>query len=52
MAKTRVIEKRESKSRPTNGIVIFEHRGLNQREELICSCKRSALMFRLPGPAT
>ena len=26
MAKTRVVEKRESKSRPTNGIVIFEHR--------------------------
>src|SRR6266849_9809873 len=49
---TRVLEKRESKSRPTNGIVIFEHRGLNQRDELICSCKRSALMFRLPGPAT
>src|SRR5882672_2785784 len=39
---TRVLEKRESKSRPTNGIVIFEHRGLNQRDELICSCKRSA----------
>jgi acyl dehydratase len=48
---TRVLEKRESKSRPANGIVIFEHRGLNQRDELICSCKRSALMFRLPGPA-
>jgi len=28
---------------------IFEHRGLNQRDELICSCKRSALMFRRPG---
>ena len=38
---TRVLEKRESKSRPTNGIVVFEHRGLNQRDELICSCKRS-----------
>jgi len=46
---TRVLEKRESKSRPANGIVIFEHRGLNQRDELICSCKRSALMFRRPG---
>jgi len=48
---TRVLEKRESKSRPTNGIVVFEHHGFNQREEIICSCKRSALMFRLPGPA-
>jgi len=46
---TRVLEKRESKSRPANGIVIFEHRGLNQRDELICSCKRSALTFRRPG---
>jgi acyl dehydratase len=48
---TRVLEKRESKSRPANGIVIFEHRGFNQRDELICSCKRSALMFRLPATA-
>jgi acyl dehydratase len=48
---TWVLEKRESKSRPANGIVIFEHRGFNQRDELICSCKRSALMFRLPATA-
>jgi acyl dehydratase len=47
---TRVLEKRPSKSRPANGIVVFGHRGFNQRDELICSCKRSALMFRLPGP--
>jgi acyl dehydratase len=45
---SRVLEKRESKSRPDNGIVIFEHRGFNQRDELVCSCKRSALMYRLP----
>lgn len=45
---SRVLEKRESKSRPENGIVIFEHRGINQRDELICSCKRSALMYRVP----
>jgi acyl dehydratase len=48
---SRVLEKRESKSRPENGIVIFEHRGLNQRDELICSCKRSALMYRAPKVA-
>jgi acyl dehydratase len=48
---TRVLDKRESKSRPANGIVVFEHRGLNQRDELICACKRTALMFRLPVPA-
>jgi acyl dehydratase len=44
---SRVLEKRESKSRPANGIVILEHCGFNQRDELVCSCKRSALMFRL-----
>jgi acyl dehydratase len=43
-----VLELRESKSRPENGIVIFEHRGFNQRDEVVCSCKRSALMYRLP----
>lgn len=45
---SRVHEKRESKSRPANGIVIFEHVGYNQRGEVVCSCKRSALMLRLP----
>jgi acyl dehydratase len=49
---TRVLEKRESKSRPLNGIVLFEHRGFNQREELGCSCKRTALMHRVNGGAT
>ena len=43
---TTVLEKRDSKSRPEAGIVIFEHRGFNQRDELIGSCERSALMFR------
>ena len=43
-----VLELRESKSRPHNGIVIFAHRGYNQRDELIASCKRSALMLRVP----
>ena len=45
-----VIELRESRSRPQNGIVIFEHRAYNQREELIATCKRSALMLRKPAP--
>ena len=46
-----VVEARDSKSRPTTGIVTFLHRGYNQRGELICSCKRSALMHRTPAPA-
>jgi acyl dehydratase len=43
---TEVIELRDSKSRPRNGIVIFEHRGFNQHNVLVASCKRSALMLR------
>jgi acyl dehydratase len=43
-----VVEKRESKSRPDNGVVIFRHTGFNQRDEVIATCLRSALMFRLP----
>ncbi len=46
---TEVSELRESKSRPQNGIVIFTHRGYNQRNELIASCKRSGLMLRKPA---
>jgi acyl dehydratase len=44
-----VIETRESKSRPQNGIVVFAHRAYNQRDELVGSCKRSALMLRRPA---
>jgi acyl dehydratase len=43
-----VLEVRESRSRPDNGIVIFAHRGLNQRDEVVMTCKRSALMLRKP----
>ena len=45
---SQVVDIRPSKSRPDNGIVIFEHRGYNQRQELVASCKRSALMLRKP----
>jgi acyl dehydratase len=41
-----VLELRESRSRPDNGIVIFEHRAYNQNNDLVASCKRSALMLR------
>src|SRR5436305_15000205 len=46
---TEVVELRDSRSRPQNGIVIFEHRGYNQRNELVITCKRSALMMRRPA---
>ena len=35
---------RESKSRPTAGIVTWAHRSFNQRGELVCECTRSALL--------
>lgn len=44
-----VVEIRESKSRPNNGIVIFEHRAYNQKDELVAVCKRSGLMLRKPA---
>ncbi len=46
---TEVLELRESRSRPSNGIVIFEHRAYNQRDTLVGICKRSALMLRKPA---
>jgi acyl dehydratase len=48
-AETKVVALRESKSRPTQGIVTFEHKGFNQRDELICVCRRVALMLRRPA---
>jgi len=43
---TEVLELRDSKSRPENGIVIFAHRAYNQHDELVGECRRSALMHR------
>jgi len=48
-AQTEVVTKRESRSRPTQGIVTFIHRGLNQRDEVVCECKRLALMMKAPA---
>ncbi|HEY4029298.1 MAG TPA: MaoC family dehydratase [Caulobacteraceae bacterium] len=41
---TTVIETRASRSRPGAGIVVFEHRAYNQKGELVCQGRRSALM--------
>lgn len=46
---SRVLEKRESKSRPQNGIVVLQHSAWNQRDEMVAICKRVALMLRLPA---
>jgi acyl dehydratase len=48
-AETEVVTLRASKSRPSQGIVTFLHRGFNQRDEEICRCRRVALMMRRPG---
>jgi acyl dehydratase len=46
---TEVVEARESSSRPDAGIVVFEHRAYNQRDELVCQARRTGLMHRRPG---
>jgi len=43
---TTVVERRESRSRPNAGIVVFEHQAFNQRDELVCRCRRIALLQR------
>ncbi len=45
---TVVVETRDSRSRPANGIVVFEHRAINQRDEVVCQCRRTALLHRSP----
>ncbi|KGE01648.1 dehydratase [Achromobacter sp. RTa] len=47
--RTRVLSVRESKSRPNAGIVEFEHTALNHRDEIVATCKRSALMRKRPA---
>src|SRR3954465_12027567 len=41
---TEVVELRDSKSRPDAGLVTFRHRMINQRDEEVCSCLRTALL--------
>jgi acyl dehydratase len=45
---TRIVAKRESKSRPDTGVVEFEHTALNQRGEEVAICRRSVLAKRRP----
>ncbi len=44
-----VIDLRESKSRPDQGIVTFLHQAFNQHDELVASCKRSGLQLKRPA---
>ena len=48
-AETEIIEVRESKSRPQWGVVMFEHRGVNQRGEIVVKARRAGMMRRKPA---
>jgi acyl dehydratase len=47
--RTEIIDKRESKSRNDSGIVFFRHQGINQRDEVVCDCRRAGLMLKRPA---
>jgi acyl dehydratase len=46
---TTVLAVRESQSRKEVGIVTFEHRAYNQRDEQVATCKRTAMMLKRPA---
>ena len=46
---TRIKDMRESKSRPNDGIVTFEHIGYNQKDKEVCYVVRTALMRKRPA---
>jgi acyl dehydratase len=48
-AETVVAQTRASGSRPGAGIVVFDHLMRNQRGEVVCTCKRTALIHRRPA---
>jgi acyl dehydratase len=47
-ADTTVTAVRDSGSRPDAGLVTFTHRLLNQRNEVVCQCLRTAFIRRKP----
>lgn len=48
-AETEVTGLKESRSRPTAGVVTFTHRLINQRDEIVCQCERTALLMKVPA---
>ncbi|HEX8447003.1 MAG TPA: MaoC family dehydratase [Sphingomonas sp.] len=48
-AETDVVELKDSRSRPDAGIVTFSHTLINQRDEVVCRCLRTALLARAPA---
>lgn len=45
-SETHVLSKRESSKYPNAGIVLFEHVGYNQREEVVCRAKQVSLQLK------
>lgn len=48
-SRTAVISLRDSKSRKDAGLVEFEHTAVNQRGEVVATCRRMALMHKQTG---
>jgi len=50
-AESEVIEKRESKSRPGEGIVTFAHTGRNQHGDIVATATRKTMVRKRPADA-
>ncbi|MBN8939311.1 MAG: MaoC family dehydratase [Rhizobiales bacterium] len=50
-AHTKVLSTRPSRSRPDVGLVEFEHTCTNQKNEIVASCRRMAMMHRRKAAA-
>ena len=48
-ATSEVAELRDSRSRPEAGLVTFKHELINQRDDIVCRCLRTALLKRRLG---
>ena len=49
-AESEILDKRESASRPTMGIVSMRSRGINQRREVVIEFKRTFLVYKRDAP--
>ncbi len=48
-AETRIIDKRESRTKPDRGVVTFEDHAYNQRGEEVASCRRVGMIIYRPA---
>jgi acyl dehydratase len=49
-AESEILDKRESSSRPTTGIVSMRCRGINQRREVVIEFKRTFMVYKRDAP--